>query len=322
MNEHEDTSAYVEGKQMFRTMVEPNEARERLEWEGAGEAGVTPDEERARRELAEWRAAEWARRKRRFAPAWRWLSDGWGKLSAVSCTAGVMLMLALCDMPGWYYAWMKVAVFLFGVLAAVVFFRRGAEWRAVLAGLIAALFNPWVSVKLHGDELRLTDLVCVGVVLLFLQLPRGEGASAGAVSAPGAEPELPERPGKYAAAVLESRRAARGVVFAHAAYIAVATVAMAGLYAALYCWWDKPPVVSLLFGLPLLFVSVFVIPALMLYKTGLAVDAIRKREGMSEVDGLREAKGVGARWAIFFFAAAVGLNVLIMVWASSFLGVG
>ena len=49
MNEHEDTSAYVEGKQMFRTMVELNEARERLEWEGSGEAGVTPDEERARR---------------------------------------------------------------------------------------------------------------------------------------------------------------------------------------------------------------------------------------------------------------------------------
>ena len=112
-----------------------------------------------------------------------------GRLSVVSCAAGVLLMVALCPMPGWYYAGMRVGVFLFGVLAGgvffrrgaewravlagVVFFRRGAEWRAVLAGAVAVLFNPWVRMGLHGGEWLVADLVCGLVVLVFLQLPRG-----------------------------------------------------------------------------------------------------------------------------------------------------
>ena len=99
--------------------------------------------------------------------------EGLGRLSVVSCAAGVLLMVALCPMPGWYYAGMRVGVFLFGVLAGVVFFRRGAEWRAVLAGAVAVLFNPWVRMGLHGGEWLVADLVCGLVVLVFLQLPRG-----------------------------------------------------------------------------------------------------------------------------------------------------
>ena len=109
----------------------------------------------------------------------RGMWENLGRLSGMSCVVAFMLMGGLCPMAGWYYSMLKVVVFLFGVLAAVVFFRRGAEWRAVMAGLIAVLFNPWVRMGLSKAEWQIADLVCAVVVMVFLQLPRanrrGEG---------------------------------------------------------------------------------------------------------------------------------------------------
>lgn len=147
--------------------IEAAHARQKKQEEERAQARAAKEEE------ARWYAEREATEKE-CKEEWRAIRKGMRRLSAISCTAAGLLVLALCPMPGWYYAGMKVAVFLFGLLAAVVFFRRGMEWRAVLAAGIAVIFNPVFRIGLDRYGWMMMDLVCAIVVMVFLQLPRKE----------------------------------------------------------------------------------------------------------------------------------------------------
>lgn len=64
------------------------------------------------------------------------------RLSLISFAAAILLMIAMCHPPMAFFRPMKIAVCAFGIVAACLFWRRGSEWRALLASAIAILFNP------------------------------------------------------------------------------------------------------------------------------------------------------------------------------------
>ena len=78
------------------------------------------------------------------------------RLSLISFAAAILLMIAMCHPPMAFFRPMKIAVCTFGIVAACLFWRRGSEWRALLAAAIAILFNPIWPVYLGRANWHLT----------------------------------------------------------------------------------------------------------------------------------------------------------------------
>ena len=94
------------------------------------------------------------------------------RLSLISFAAAILLMIAMCHPPMAFFRPMKIAVCAFGIFAASLFWRRGSEWRTLLASSIAILFNPIWPVHLSRDNWRLADLLAALIILTCLQLPK------------------------------------------------------------------------------------------------------------------------------------------------------
>ena len=94
------------------------------------------------------------------------------RLSLISFAAAILLMIAMCHPPMAFFRPMKIAICAFGIVAAGLFWRRGSEWRALLASAIAILFNPIWPVYLGRANWRLTDCIASLNILSCLQLPK------------------------------------------------------------------------------------------------------------------------------------------------------
>ena len=94
------------------------------------------------------------------------------RLSPISFAAAALLIIGLCRPPMAYFQPMKVSVCAFGIFAASLFWRRGSEWRTLLAAAIAILFNPFWPVYLGRSTWRIADLLAALVILSCLQLPK------------------------------------------------------------------------------------------------------------------------------------------------------
>ena len=96
------------------------------------------------------------------------------RLSLISFAAAILLMIAMCHPPMAFFRPMKIAVCAFGIVAACLFWRRGSEWRALLASAIAIIFNPIWPVYLGRSTWHLTDCLASLIILTCLQLPKAQ----------------------------------------------------------------------------------------------------------------------------------------------------
>ena len=94
------------------------------------------------------------------------------RLSLISFAVAILLMIAMCHPPMAFFRPMKIAVCAFGIVAACLFWRRGSEWRALLASAIAIIFNPIWPVYLGRANWHLTDCIASLIILTCLQLPK------------------------------------------------------------------------------------------------------------------------------------------------------
>lgn len=94
------------------------------------------------------------------------------RLSLISFAVAILLIIGMCHPPMAYFRPMKIAVCTFGIVAACLFWRRGSEWRALLAAAIAIIFNPIWPVYLGRANWRLADCIASLIILTCLQLPK------------------------------------------------------------------------------------------------------------------------------------------------------
>ncbi len=119
----------------------------------------SPNQQRLR-ESTEQEVAWWKRMKEKVHP--------------FSWTAAGLLLVALVRMPGWYYRACKLAVCAYAVYALCELFKRGKSWQAVVAAMIAVLFNPLFPVRMGKWEWMGVEVICAVLVLTVVRLPNEE----------------------------------------------------------------------------------------------------------------------------------------------------
>ena len=92
------------------------------------------------------------------------------RLSLISFAAAILLMIAMCHPPMAFFRPMKISVCAFGIVAACLFWKRGSEWRALLASAIAIIFNPVWPVYLGRANWHLADCLASLIILTCLRL--------------------------------------------------------------------------------------------------------------------------------------------------------
>ena len=81
-----------------------------------------------------------------------------------------LLLLALADMPGGYYVFMRIVVCLASAVVAYGSYKRedSVNGSVILFGLMAILFNPIIPVYLHDREIWM-PIDIIGAIVFVIK---------------------------------------------------------------------------------------------------------------------------------------------------------
>jgi hypothetical protein len=84
----------------------------------------------------------------------------------------MMMLLALLTMPYGYYQLLRLVTFASTGWSGAYFWREERQIAAVVAGIIALLFNPFIPVALDRETWSVINVGAAGVLALCLVLLR------------------------------------------------------------------------------------------------------------------------------------------------------
>lgn len=89
----------------------------------------------------------------------------------------ILLVLALADMPAWYFRLLRFVVFIAGGVVSFRAYAAGQVGWSVLAGCLALVFNPIAPLRLARSTWALVDVAAAGVLfasIFFVSEGRAE----------------------------------------------------------------------------------------------------------------------------------------------------